>query len=87
MDDDTPSRRSRLGASTLSAAALLVLTFGPSALALSPSAATSASPAPPRTVVSAPVAAAAAIQTTRSQDEEDAFDTAAEAASTDSEEA
>lgn len=87
MDDDTPSRRSRLGASTLSAAALLVLTFGPSALALSPSTSASAAHTPPRTVVSAPVAAAAAIQTTRSQDEEDAYGTAAEAASTDSGEA
>ena len=38
MDEDTPSRRSRAtaGASALGAAALLVLSFGPSALALSP---------------------------------------------------
>src|SRR5699024_5871115 len=43
MDEDTPSRRSRAtaGASALGAAALLVLSFGPSALALSP-----ASPTP-----------------------------------------
>ncbi len=76
MDDDTPSRRSRLGASTLSAAALLVLTFGPSALALSPSTAASAAP-PARVVVSAPIAAAVATPTVRSQDEEDADGTAA----------
>lgn len=87
MDDDIPHRRSRLGASTLSAAALLVLTFGPSALALSPSTAASAAAVPPRVVVSAPVAAAAAIQTTRSQDEEDADGTDAATPSTTAEEA
>jgi len=73
MDDDTSPRRSRLGATTLSAAALLVLSFGPATLALSPSAAPTSAAAPVRVVVSAP-AAAAAQATTRSQHEEDVAD-------------
>ena len=77
MDDDTPPRRARLGATTLSAAALLVLSFGPSALALSPSATTATSSPPARVVVSAPAAAAGATAPVRSQAEEAAGDGAA----------
>lgn len=63
MDEDSGSRRSRAtaGASALGAAALLVLSFGPSALALTPSA--PASP-PVRAAISAPAPASAAAPVT-----------------------
>ena len=65
MDEDSASRRSRAtaGASALGAAALLVLSFGPSALALTPSAPPSA---PMRAAISAPApGSAAALVTVR----------------------
>src|SRR5699024_5835290 len=67
MDEDTPSRRSRAtaGASALGATALLVLSFGPSALALSPASPTpqplrapTSATAPAAPTASAPTAAA-----------------------------
>ncbi|ATG55411.1 hypothetical protein CFK41_12005 [Brachybacterium ginsengisoli] len=59
MDDDIPPRRSRAvaGASAMGAAALLVLSFGPSALALSPSTSVAH---PARTSITASVTPAAA---------------------------
>lgn len=59
MDDATGPRRARPGASALGAAALLVLSFGPSALALSPSSAPAPSPTP-RAAISAPAPSSAA---------------------------
>ena len=60
MDEDTPSRRSRAtaGASALGATALLVLSFGPSALALSPTTPTPQSLRAPSSAT-APAAASA----------------------------
>lgn len=53
MDDDSGSRRGRVtaGASAMGAAALLVLSFGPSALAVTPS---TPAPQPVRASISAP---------------------------------
>ena len=90
MDEDTPSRRSRAtaGASALGATALLVLSFGPSALALSPTTPTpqslrapSSATAPAAPTASAPTAAAvsgsaaptpSALSRDGSEDQEDA---------------
>lgn len=72
MDDETGPLRARVGASAMGAAALLVLSFGPSALALSPS--SSPAPAPvPRVVTSAPTlgtAAGTAIRDAGSEDDQ-----------------
>ncbi|MDN6330707.1 MAG: hypothetical protein L0J84_15395, partial [Brachybacterium sp.] len=64
MDDDTAARGSRTtaGASALGAAALLVLSFGPSALAVTPSPQTA--PAV-RAAISAPAPASAESETPR----------------------
>ena len=70
MDEHTPSRRERAtaGASALGSAALLVLSFGPSALALSPS-----SPAPQsaRVAVSTPAPGSATSAAGQRPDGED----------------
>lgn len=64
MDDDTAARRSRTtaGASALGAAALLVLSFGPSALAVTPS--PQAAPTP-RAAISFPAPGSAAPEVPR----------------------
>ncbi|ATG52612.1 hypothetical protein CFK38_14565 [Brachybacterium vulturis] len=64
MDDDTASRRSRAtaGASALGATALLVLSFGPSALAVTPS--PQAAPTA-RAAISAPASASTASEVPR----------------------
>lgn len=61
MDEDTPARRLRAsaGASALGAAALLVLSFGPSALAVTPT----SPPAPARPALSAPASSTPAAGT------------------------
>ena len=71
MDDERGPRPGRASAKVLGAAALLVLSFGPSALALTPSA-TPTSMTTPRAVISAPTttAAAAAVSTTRTDEDE-----------------
>ncbi|NMA77549.1 MAG: hypothetical protein GX960_09910 [Actinomycetales bacterium] len=78
MDDETGPRRARVGASAMGAAALLVLSFGPSALALSPS----SGPAPassPRVVTSAPAAGASPSSVMRGSEDERATQQAEEA--------
>ena len=70
MDDERGHRPARAGAKVLGAAALLVLSFGPSALALSPSTAPT-SPSTVRAAISAPAATAAAAAATTSRTAQD----------------
>ena len=70
MDDETGPRRARVGASAMGAAALLVLSFGPSALALNPSSGTAPAPGP-RVVASAPTLGTASSATMRDQDDQE----------------
>lgn len=71
MDDPTPPRRALAGASAIGAAALLVLSFGPSALALTPSDSSVHAVPPAHVAVTAQQATSTAEAISRPEDDQE----------------